>query len=128
VESEKLEELEQKAKVFEQRSNNNQGVITVLLESGKTKDLQITSMTGMLTQIQDNLNRLTNEFDYHRLEDVARFVMAKAPTAEEMNSFLNRRQINQSIFQRPELQCSLFSRSKQMGIHQGKRPAKLLSP
>jgi hypothetical protein len=59
---------------------------------------------------------------YHRLEDVARFVMAKAPTAEEMNSFLSRRQINQTIFQRPELQCIVFSlEANKWGIHQGKR-------
>jgi uncharacterized phosphosugar-binding protein len=37
VDSEELEELEQKAKVLEQHSHNNQDVITVLLESGKNK-------------------------------------------------------------------------------------------
>ena len=72
VDSEKLEELEQNAKVLEKNSQNNQGVITVLLESGKSKDLQIANMTGMLTQIQDNLNMLNNEMQYHRLEDLAK--------------------------------------------------------
>jgi hypothetical protein len=47
--------------------------------------------------------------DYHRLEDVVRFVIAKAPTKEEMNGFLQIRQISQSIFQRSELQCIIFS-------------------
>ena len=88
--------------MLEQNSQNNQGVITALLENGKNKDLQIANMTGMLTQIQDNLNSLNNEMDYHRMEDVARFVMAKAPDREEMNSFLSRRQISQSIFQSVE--------------------------
>jgi len=41
VDSEKLDELEHKAQVLEQNSNNNQGVITALLENGKNKDLQI---------------------------------------------------------------------------------------
>lgn len=109
VDAEKLEHLEQKAKVLEQNSQSNQGVIVALLENGKTKDLQIANMTGILTQIQDNLNSLNREMDYHRLEDVARFVMAKAPTKEEMSSFLQRRQISQSIFQRAELQCIAFS-------------------
>src|SRR5208283_4665418 len=54
VDTEKLEELEEKAKVLEQNSQNNQGVITALLQNGKTKDLQIANMTGLLTQIQDN--------------------------------------------------------------------------
>ncbi|MGD0644477.1 MAG: hypothetical protein ABSA75_06180 [Candidatus Bathyarchaeia archaeon] len=75
----------------------------------KTKDLRIANMTGMLTQIQDNLNSLNREMDYYRLEDVARFVMIKAPSSEEMNSFLSRRQISPSIFQRVELQCIVFS-------------------
>lgn len=80
-----------------------------MLENGKNKDLQITNMTGILTQIQNSLNSLNCEMDYHRLEDSARFVMAKASTAEEMNTFLSRRQISQTIFQRPELQCMVFS-------------------
>jgi hypothetical protein len=45
----------------------------------------------------------------HRLEVIAAFVAAKAPTGEELSSFLNRRQINESILQRPELQCVIFS-------------------
>ena len=69
MDSEKLEELEQKARVLEQRSHNNQDLKTVLLENGKNKDLQIANMTGVLTQIQDNLNSLNRELDYHRLED-----------------------------------------------------------
>jgi len=36
-------ELEQKAKVLETNSQNNQEVITALLENGKNKDLQISS-------------------------------------------------------------------------------------
>jgi hypothetical protein len=101
--------LEQKAKVLETNSQSNQGIITALPENGKNKDVQIATMTGLLTQIQDNLNCLNREMDYHRLEDVARFVMAKAPTKEEMASFLKKRQISGSIFQRIELQCISFS-------------------
>ena len=55
-------------------------------------------MTGMLTQIQENLSNLNSQMQYHRMESVARYVMAQAPTAEEMSIFLNRRQISQSIF------------------------------
>ena len=109
VDSEKLEKLEQKAKMLEQNSQSNQGVITALLENGKNKDVQIANVTGLLTQIQDTLNSLNREMDYHRMEDVARFVMIQAPSREEMVSFLNRRQISQSIFQRSELQCIVFS-------------------
>jgi len=128
VDSEKLEELEQKAKVLEQNSRNNQEVVTVLLENGKNKDLQIANMTGLLTKIQDNLNSLNREMDYHRLEDVARFVMVKAPTTEEMNSFLSRRQISQSIFQRVELQCIVFSPEANKWYTLRKTTAKLLTP
>lgn len=63
VDSEKHEELEQKAKVLEKNSNNNQDVISVLLETGKTKDLQIANMTGVLTQIQENLSNLNSEIN-----------------------------------------------------------------
>lgn len=129
VDTEKLEELEQKAKVLETNSQNNQGIITALLENGKTKDLQITNMAGLLTQIQDNLNSLNREMDYHRMEDVARFVMAQAPDKEEMNSFLSRRQINQSIFQRIELQCIVFSPEANRWIYIKENDiAKLLAP
>jgi len=127
--SEKLEELEQKAKVLEQNSNNNQGVITVLLESGKTKDLQIANMTGLLMQIQDNLNSLNKEMQYHRLEDVARYVMVQAPTKEEMNIFLLRRQISQSFLQRLELQCIVFSSQANKWVYVKENDiAKLLTP
>ena len=109
VDSEKLEELEQKAKVLEQNSQNNQGVVAALLENGRTKDMQINNMTNFLSQVQESLNKLNNEMDYHRLEDIARYVMSKAPTKEEMTSFLNRRQISETILRRPELQCVVFS-------------------
>ena len=129
VDSEKLEELEQKAKVLEQNSQNNQGVITVLLENGKNKDLQIANMTGILAQIQDNLNSLNREMDYHRMEDVARFVLAQAPDKEAMNSFLKRRQISQSIFQRVELQCIVFSPEANRWVYiEENDTAKLLTP
>ena len=109
VDAEKLEQLEQKSKALEQNSQTNQGVITALLENGKSKDLQIASMFGTLTEIQNSLKNLNSEMDYHRLEDVARFVLAKAPTKDEMVSFLNKRQISDSILRRVELQCITFS-------------------
>jgi hypothetical protein len=109
VDSEKLDELEHKAMILEQNSQNNQGVVTALLENGKNKDLQINNMNTFLSQVQESLTKLNNEMDYHRLEDLARYVMSKAPTREEMTSFLNRRQINETIFRRPELQCIIFS-------------------
>lgn len=109
VDSEKLEELEQKAKTLEQNSQNNQGVITALLENGRTKDAQINNMTTLLTQVQESLNKINDEMNFHRLEDVARFVAAKAPTKEEMADFLKRRQISEDILKRPELDCITFS-------------------
>jgi hypothetical protein len=73
------------------------------------EDLQINNMTALLSQVQESLNKLNNEMEYHRLEDIARYVMAKAPTREEMTTFLNRRHTSESIFRRPELQCIIFS-------------------
>jgi hypothetical protein len=108
VDTEKLEELEQKAKVLEQNSNTNQGVITALLENGRNKDIQVNSMTTLLLQVQESLAKINDEMDFHRLEDVARFVAAKAPTGEELNIFMVKRRIPQNIFQRVELQCIKF--------------------
>ena len=79
------------------------------MENGRSKGLQITQMTGLLTQVQESLEKINNEMAFHRLEDIVRFVAAKTPTREEMTSFLNRRLINESIFRRPELQCIVFS-------------------
>src|SRR3990170_3266364 len=61
---------EQKAKMLEQNSQNNQGVVAALLENGRTKDSQINNMTNFLSQVQESLNKLNNEMDYHRLEDI----------------------------------------------------------
>jgi hypothetical protein len=67
------------------------------------------AMTGLLAQVQESLGKTNNEMALHRLELIAAFVAAKAPTSEELSSFLNRLQISESILQRPELQCVLFS-------------------
>ena len=80
-----------------------------MLENGRSKDLQITQMTGLLTQVQESLEMINGELVFHRLEDIVRFVAAKTPTREEMTSFLNRRLLNEYIFRRPELQCIVFS-------------------
>jgi integrase/recombinase XerD len=109
IDSEKIDELEQKAKALEQNSQNNQGIITALLENGKNKDQQVNNMATLLSQVQESLNRINDEMNFHRLEDVARFVAAKAPTREEMTNFLSKRQISQNIFQRSELNCIAFS-------------------
>jgi hypothetical protein len=109
VDTEKLEELEQKAKLLEQNSNTNQGVINALLENGKNKDVQVNNMATLLAQVQESLNKINDEMNFHRLEDIARFVSAKSPTREEMVNFLRRRQISENIFARTELQCVVFA-------------------
>ena len=78
------------------------------LRTERTKIYKSTT-NSFLTQVQESLTKLNNEMDYHRLEDIARYVMSKDPTREEMTSFLNRRQISETIFRRPELQCIVFS-------------------
>ena len=108
VDNEKLEALEQKAKVLEQDTRTNQGVINALLENGKNKDIQVNSLTTLLLQVQESLAKINDDMDFHRLEDLARFVAAKVPTGEELNSFMAKRRIPQSIFQRIELQCIKF--------------------
>jgi hypothetical protein len=67
VDTEKLEELEQKAKLLEQNSNTNQGVITALLENGKNKDAQVNNMTtaGSSTR-EPKQNQRRNEFPPNR--------------------------------------------------------------
>ena len=84
VDSEKLDELEHKAIILEQNSQNNQGVVNAFLENGKNKDLQINKMNTFLTRVQESLTKLNNEMDYHRREDIARYIMVKVPTREEM--------------------------------------------
>jgi len=48
-------------------------------------------------------------FDFHRLEKVAMFVLANAPTAKEMDSFLRGNHISQTLLSRVELHCIAFS-------------------
>ncbi len=55
------------------------------------------NMTAFLSQVQESLNKLNNEVDYHRLEDIARYVTSKAPSREKMSIFLKRRQISETI-------------------------------
>lgn len=119
VDNGKLQELEKKAGLLEQDSKTNQGVISALLENGRNKDLQLNNVTNLLSQVQESLNRLDSEMTFHRLEDIARFVAAKAPTKEEMANFLNRRGISQSILQKVELQCITFSNESGRWVYTG---------
>jgi len=86
------------------------------MQNSNYKDAQINNMNGQLTsvstllvQVQESLNRINDEMNFHKLEDIARFVAAKSPTREEMIIFLSKRQINENIFRRPELNCIAFS-------------------
>jgi integrase/recombinase XerD len=112
----KLVELENKSKTIEQESKSNQGIIQALMQNSNYKDAQINNMNGQLTsvstllvQVQESLNRINDEMSFHKLEDIARFVAAKSPTREEMIIFLSKRQISKNIFRRPELNCIVFS-------------------
>ncbi len=109
VDTEKIEALEIKSQTLEQQSKNSQGVISALLENGRNKDQQVNNMATLLSQVQESLNRINDEMNFHKLEDIARFVAAKSPTREEMTNFLTKRQINESIFRRAELNCIAFS-------------------
>lgn len=46
---------------------------------------------------------------FHRLEDVTRFVAAKASTKQELNDFMVKRQIPQNILRRDELDRIKYS-------------------
>lgn len=109
VDNQKLEALENKSKTFEEEAKKNKSFIEILYQNSSYKDAQINNMTALLTQVQESLAKINDEQDFHRLEDVARFVAAKTPTREEMTNFLRRRQINENIFRRPELNCIFFS-------------------
>jgi hypothetical protein len=116
VDHQKIEELENKSKTFEQESKNNQGIIQALMQNSNYKDAQINNMNGqlssvstLLSQVQDSLTKLNGDMDFHKLEDIARFVASKAPTREEMTNFLTKRQINENIFRRTELNWITFS-------------------
>jgi integrase len=116
VDNQKIEELENKSKTFEQESKSNQGIIQALMQNSNYKDAQINNMNGqlisvstLLSQVQDSLTKLNGDMDFHKLEDIARFVASKAPTREELTNFLTKRQINDNIFRRPELSCIAFS-------------------
>ena len=55
--------------------------------------------------------------------------MIQTPTKEELNSFLQRRQINQSIFKRVELQYIIFSPEANRWVYDKENDiAKLLTP
>jgi integrase len=109
IDTDKIDALEIKSQNLEQQSRNSQGVISALLENGRNKDQQVNNMATLLSQVQESLNRINDEMNFHKLEDIARFVAAKSPTREEMTNFLTKRQINESIFRRAELNCIAFS-------------------
>ena len=109
VDTEKIDALEVKSQTLEQQSKNSQGVISALLENGRNKDLQINNMTTLLTKVQDSLMKLNEDMDFHKLEDIARYVAVKAPTRQELNDFMVKRQIPQSILRRDELHCITYS-------------------
>jgi hypothetical protein len=69
----------------------------------------LNNVATLLTQFQDALAKLNEDMDFHRLEDIARFIAAKAPTREELNNFMAKRQIPQSILKRIELECVNYS-------------------
>lgn len=116
VDNQKLEELENKSKTFEQETKNNQGIIQALMQNSNYKDAQIGNMTGQLTsvttlmsQVQESLAKLNEDMNFHKLEDVARFVAFSAPSRDELSNFMRKRQISDTILRRVELQCLSFS-------------------
>jgi integrase/recombinase XerD len=123
IDNQKLEELENEMQSSKQEVKKSQDIIEQLTENSKYKTAQITSLnaqlsntTGqlnnvatLLTQFQDALAKLNEDMDFHRLEDIARFIAAKAPTREELNNFMAKRQIPQSILKRIELECVNYS-------------------
>jgi integrase len=132
IDTQKIEELETKTKTFETETKNNQSIIKALMQNSDYKDIQInglntqisntngqlTSLTSLLTQVQDTLSKLNEDMDFHRLEDIARFVAAKAPTRQELYDFMTKRQIPQTILRRIELQCIAFSIESNRWIYQ----------
>ncbi|MGA2523844.1 MAG: site-specific integrase [Candidatus Bathyarchaeia archaeon] len=109
VDTEKIEALEIKSQTLEQQSKNSQGVIEALLENGRNKDQQVNNIAALLAQVRESLAKLNDEQDFSRLETLTRFVAAKAPSRQELNDFMTKRQIPQSILRRIELQCITFS-------------------
>lgn len=101
VDTEKLEALEQETK-------RRGDLIEVLLENSKLKDQKIAQLANTLNEIKNELSRLDSELDFHRMEQIARFVRAKAPTKQEFEQFMNKRNISSAILKRIELQCVVY--------------------
>ncbi|MEM3697842.1 MAG: site-specific integrase [Candidatus Bathyarchaeia archaeon] len=111
IDTEKLETLEQDAK-------RKSELIEVLLENGKLKDQKISELTQTLDQIKNQLNYLDSELDFHRMEQIARFVRAKAPTEQELQEFLNRKGLSPAMLKREELACISYDSKNNRWIYQ----------
>jgi integrase/recombinase XerD len=82
ADNQKLEELENKTKNFEQETKKNQNIIDELMENSKFKSAQInglnsqindtagqlSNVTNLLAQVQENLTKLNNEMNLLKLQ------------------------------------------------------------